>query len=137
MSISATLSRCRLSELEPFVNRVCDTQQVDILEEPSGAMVMMKHRDPLEKTPFFLGEVFVTQCTVKVSGHIGYGCVTGHDLQRALYAAICDAVWGSDLPLKEELYRAVRSAQASLDEDDRRQNAMVAGTRVDFVTQPE
>ena len=137
MNISGTLSRCRLEDIEAFVHRTCDTEQVEILDEPSGAMVMMKHRDPLEKTPFYLGEVFVTQCTVKVSGHIGYGCVIGSDVKRAMYAAICDAVWGGDLPLKEELCAAVRNAQSFIDDEDLRQAALVERTRVDFVTRPE
>ncbi|MBN2509702.1 MAG: phosphonate C-P lyase system protein PhnG [Spirochaetales bacterium] len=146
MNISQTLSACRIEDIEAFVQRVCDREEILVMEKPSGAMVMMKHRDPLEKTPFYIGEVYVTQCTVKVSGHIGYGCVMGHDAQRALYAAICDAVEGSSTSsqdkndlgyLRSELHEAAEAANKRLDAARQTQEAMTAGTRVDFVTRPE
>ena len=54
-------------------------------------LVMLPMRDSVENVDFHLGEVLVSEAHISdADGHIGYGMVTGRDLERAMAMAVVD-----------------------------------------------
>ena len=92
MNIAEIISNGDIKELKSIAEFIVECLPCRVTAEPSAGMVMVKVVDPLEKTPFYLGEAYATQCEVEIEGKIGYGCVLGNDEERALYGAILDAV---------------------------------------------
>lgn len=129
---SEIVAEADLAAVRAAAEFVAEQATVRVLREPSGAMVMVRHVDPLQHTPFYLGEAHVTECEVDVDGVPGYGCVLGESEERALCAAIVDAVMASDAPLKTQVAEVLADAGRALEERRRAESARVAATRVDF-----
>ena len=97
-------------------------------------LVMVPMRDTVKNVDFHLGEVLVSEAHITdAAGHVGYGMVTGRDLERAMAMAVVDlsvsARGQDDAPtsfLKQE-----RVHLAAADEERMRQ---VEATRVEMET---
>lgn len=73
---------------------------VEVLANRTG-LVMLPYTDTVQGTPFFLGEVLVSEAHVRVGGQEGYGACLGRDLEQALAIALADAVLQSHPPLPQ------------------------------------
>ncbi|HEX9061495.1 MAG TPA: phosphonate C-P lyase system protein PhnG, partial [Clostridia bacterium] len=91
MEYSEIAAEGRLENLKLIAEKIAGMFPLSVITPPSSGMIMIQHTDPVEKTPFYLGEAFVTKCEVDIAGNIGFGCVLGDDPERALYSAIIDA----------------------------------------------
>jgi phosphonate C-P lyase system protein PhnG len=141
---SEIVSEGDLAALETIADRIADRTRIRLLKEPAPAMVMVRHVDPLDKTPFNLGEVYVTECEAEVDGVLGYGCCVGKEEARALFAAIIDAVLvdenssvgengknGSGA-LATEVRAWLQEEAERIEERRSLERRAVSGTKVDF-----
>ena len=103
MHYSQVVAEGRLEKLKEITEKIVAEFQCKIIQHPSPGMVMVKHIDPIEKTPFYLGEAYVTQCEIEVEGKLGYGCVLGNEPERAIYGAIIDASLGNGMVVPQEV----------------------------------
>ena len=63
---------------------------IDVIANRTG-LVMVPMRDSVEQVDFHLGEVLVSEAHIAdAEGRIGYGMVTGRDLERAMAMAVVD-----------------------------------------------
>jgi alpha-D-ribose 1-methylphosphonate 5-triphosphate synthase subunit PhnG len=132
LDYSAVTAEAELEAVRSMAEAVAGRFSVRLLRPPEPAMVMVRHREPLENTPFYLGEAYVTECEVEVDGRPGYGCVLGPSEERALCAAIVDAVMGTAHPFAAELQPLLEEQAASLAARRLREARAVGSTRVDF-----
>lgn len=123
------------SELaDALAAEILKTYEVKTLEEPNGGLVMVKVRESAQRSLFYMGEVFVTECKVSVDDCIGIGIVTGQAQEVAYKLAVIDAAYQAglqetqgweELLLKEE--QAIEQKRAAMLEQ-------VLKTKVDFET---
>jgi len=106
--------------------------EVKILKPPAPGMVMVRHADPLEHTLFLLGETYVTECGVEVDGRLGYGASIGSEDERALCAALVDAVVGAGHPAAPVIVPLLEAERERIKERYDRESVAVASTRVSF-----
>ena len=71
---------------------------VTTVEKSNNGMVMVKVRESAQRSLFYLGEVFITECKVMVNGHLGIGMVRGHEPELAYSLAVVDAACNANLP---------------------------------------
>ncbi|MDB5587190.1 MAG: phnG [Devosia sp.] len=85
------LARARPERLKQFAETLLDTMvDVSVLANRTG-LVMVPMRDTVENVDFHLGEVLVSEAHIADgAGHVGYGMVTGRDLERAMAVAVVD-----------------------------------------------
>jgi phosphonate C-P lyase system protein PhnG len=121
-----------LTLLGGIAEYISDNANVHVVKKPSPAMVMVRHTDPLEKTPFHLGEAYVTECEVEVEGVIGYSCVLGQESERALYGALIDAVQSAKTELKNRVNLMLERVGKALEKKWESEAKEVSGTKVDF-----
>jgi len=97
-------------------------------------LVMVPMRDTVKNVDFHLGEVLVSQAHITdAAGHVGYGMVTGRDLERAMAMAVIDlsvAARGQDNATTSFLEQE-RAHLAAADDERMRQ---VEATRVEMET---
>ena len=128
MGLAARSRPDRLRELLP------ELPAHDLLRAPEIGAVMVEGRAGGTGTPFNLGEMTVTRCSVRLgSGEVGHAHVQGRDRDHARRAAVLDALMQTDaaqgleggvlapLAKEEAARRTVRAARA-------------AATRVEFFT---
>ena len=98
-------------------------------------LVMVRGRIGGDGQPFNVGEATVTRAAVRIaSGEIGFAYLLGRDREKALLAAICDAVW-QNKDQRDAIERHVLAPiRARQDTERRRKQARTAATRVDFFT---
>jgi alpha-D-ribose 1-methylphosphonate 5-triphosphate synthase subunit PhnG len=95
---------------------------------------MMPVQDSVEQSPFYLGEVLITEATVEIEGTIGYGFTLEVNLERALCFAIIDAALRHDLPEAREI-QGLLARQTEIIKNKRLQEKrLIAATRVNFTT---
>jgi alpha-D-ribose 1-methylphosphonate 5-triphosphate synthase subunit PhnG len=98
---------------------------------------MMGVAESVQQTPFYLGEVLITQAVVKVGEQIGYGYIMGDDLERADCIAIIDAVLPGSDPAADMVRSFVAKTLEALKMRDRVEYSAVAQTKVKFDTMEE
>jgi len=100
---------------------------------PETGLVMVRGRAGGGGNPFNLGEATVTRATVRLeTGEVGHAYCLGRDGDKAVQAALFDALWQRDSATVEAAVLApLRAEQA---EADSRRRDETAATRVDFFT---
>lgn len=132
MDYSMVVASGRLAVLKQVAELITDRLVCKVITHPSPGMIMIKHTDPLEGTPFFLGEAFATQCEVETGGNMGYGCVLGDEPERALYGAIIDSVLGNGLDISGEIIPDLEAEKKYILDKWSEESKLVSKTKVDF-----
>jgi len=103
------------------------------LRGPETGLVMVRGRAGGSGSPFNLGEMTVTRCTVRLaSGVAGHAYVAGRDERRAELAAVADALLQDPArhgALRDSLIRPLAEAQR---EQRLARAEKAAATRVEF-----
>lgn len=102
---------------------------VTIVKKPEKSLTMIRMREPVKQSLFYLGEAIVTEAVVTLEGTVGTAVTMGDDFEKTLYMAVIDAAENKgvfaheDLLVKWEQTQQRRIAQ---------ENAMFQHTKVDF-----
>ncbi len=110
-------SRARASQLQAYIREAGDLPTFAEIRPPEIGMVMVRARIAGSGSPFNLGEMTVTRCTVSALGFTGHALVRGRRLDHARLAALADALlqdesWFATLTIK--LIQPLRRAEARL-----------------------
>lgn len=109
-------------------------EAIRVVRGPLTGLVMMTAQDSFE-TPFYLGEVLVTEAEVDYGGCRGYGMVLGDDADRAIARATMEAIGASmNRVLLERLNLFLTDENRKLEARRKRAASLIASTRVDFET---
>jgi alpha-D-ribose 1-methylphosphonate 5-triphosphate synthase subunit PhnG len=105
------------------------------LRGPETGLVMVRGRAGGDGSPFNLGEMTVTRCTVRLEdGTVGHGYVAGRDARQAELAALLDALL-QDTARRPGLEAAVIAPLEAAQSARRAAQARrAAATRVEFFT---
>ncbi len=128
------LARVGQTELEEAWARWPDRPAFEILKKPEFGLVMLRGRTGSTGSPFNLGEATVTRAVVRLSsGELGFAHILGREREKALLAAIFDALWQTSARNRVEQV-ILSPARARLAEATRRKQRETAATRVNFFT---
>src|SRR5688500_10236857 len=109
--------------------------QYKVIRGPETGLVMVRGRMGGGGDAFNLGEATVTRATVRIeTGEVGHAYCLGSDRDKALQAAVFDALWQlpeTQAAVETEVLAPLRTA---VDDADRRRRAETAAPRVDFFT---
>lgn len=128
------LAKAPAADLAALWSKQAFAPDHSILRAPEIGGVMVRGRAGAVGAAFNLGEMTVTRCAIKLaSGEVGHGYVQGRDKDKALIAALADALMQTDsAPLVEaEILAPLRE---SLAEAKASRAAKAASTKVDFFT---
>lgn len=129
----AVLARANARELEDLLEQYAVMPRYTKLRGPQAGLVMVRGRTGGGGTPFNLGEMTVTRCTVRTeSGQVGHAYVAGRDARQAELAAVLDAMLQD--PLHSVALQADVIAPLAEAQQARRTAtaAKAAATRVEF-----
>jgi alpha-D-ribose 1-methylphosphonate 5-triphosphate synthase subunit PhnG len=89
----AVLARAKADRIAALLSACGDLPAHTIIRGPEGGLVMVRGRAGGGGSPFNLGEMTVTRCTVRIeTGFIGHAYVAGREERRAELAALVDAL---------------------------------------------
>lgn len=89
-----------------IANQIKEKEEITIVKEPEKVLTMIKMREPVKQSLFYLGEVIVTEAAVAVGGANGVAVLMGDDYEKTSSMAIIDAafnsgVWQDETPFLE------------------------------------
>lgn len=123
------MSKANRSEIISLADKVRNTHEVVVIKEPEKALTMIKMREPVKESLFYLGEVIVTEATVSVDGTNGTAVAMGDDFEKTLSMAIIDAAYNGRFFEEESVLLKMEEEQISMEE---KENAMFMKTMVNF-----
>lgn len=132
--------RCRIliegsgKLLKELAEEIEGSYPVQIIDEPNEGVVMVRMRDTARKTPFYLGEVLVTEAKVQVDGAVGIGIIKGHHPGRAYRLALVDGAWNCGAGEIVKWTERLERERSLLEEVLRIEEGRIGRTRVDFST---
>ena len=128
-----TLSAAPAGRLESLWLALGITPEYRLVRGPETGLVMIRGRAGGGGNPFNLGEATVTRATVRLaSGEVGHSYALGRDGEKAVRAALLDALWQCEPErIETEVLEPLRNAAA---EADGKVRAETAATRVNFFT---
>lgn len=114
-----------------IANQIKEKEEITIVKEPEKVLTMIKMREPVKQSLFYLGEVIVTEAAVAVGGANGVAVLMGDDYEKTSSMAIIDAafnsgVWQDETPFLE--------MEEQLLAQEEKENALFQKTMVDFKT---
>ena len=123
------LSRAERSDVIRLGQELQQQYSMTIVKKPEKSLTMIRMREPVKKSLFYLGEAIITEAVVTLEGTVGTAVTMGDDFEKTLYMAVIDAAENrgvfahNDLLLEWEQAQQRRIAQ---------ENAMFQKTKVDF-----
>ena len=130
----SVLARSEPKRLKALAERLLENLgDINVIANRTG-LVMVPMRDTVENVDFHLGEVLVSEAHITdAAGAVGYGMITGRDLERAMAMAVVDLAMATGIGNAEieALLDGERSRLAAIDDDRMRR---VEATRVEMET---
>lgn len=134
---TAILSNADRNEVEAAAKLISDKYEVKIVKAPQKTLTMVKMREPVGASVFYLGEILCCECTVDIGGTIGFSVIMGDDFEKAQNCAIIDAAITAGLKECEELYAFIVKLGVQQTQERRKLNGEILKSKVDFHTMGE
>lgn len=123
------LAKAEEKVVEQYANEIKNGHEVVIIKKPEKSLAMIKMREPVKESLFYLGEVMITEAVVELEGKKGIAVMMGDAYERVLAMAVIDAAINADVfPHMEELLVLEKEQR----EQEEKENAMFMKTKVDF-----
>jgi alpha-D-ribose 1-methylphosphonate 5-triphosphate synthase subunit PhnG len=100
-----------------------------VVKEPEKTLVMVKMREPVKQSLFYIGEVMVSEAIVEIDGTKGIAVAMGDDYEKTLDMAIIDAACNKGIFDGDPALLKLEKAQMDF---EMKENAMHMKTMVNF-----
>lgn len=132
MELQDVLTRGDFPLWQEIARGIAERHEVKVVQNPDTCLVMMQALDSVGGTPFCLGEVLISEAAVTVDGVVGYGVAIEDEPARVLCFAVINAALAARVPEEEEILSAIAAEKERLLRMQRREDSLVAGTKVCF-----
>ncbi|WP_307761351.1 phosphonate C-P lyase system protein PhnG [uncultured Phascolarctobacterium sp.] len=105
---------------------------VSIVKEPAKTLAMIKLREPVQNSLFYLGEALVCDIVVELGGTKGTAVVLGDDFDKVSAMAVIDAAFNKKVAETAELTTVLERLAARRQKELELENGLYAKTIVDF-----
>ncbi|OIK15126.1 phosphonate C-P lyase system protein PhnG [Bacillus sp. MUM 116] len=117
-----------------MAKEILDNYDVAIIEEPNNGLIMVKVRESAQKSLFYIGEVFVTECKARINDSLGIGIVSGHDKELSNHLAVIDAAYKAALKETESWEYLLLEEERKINTEKVARMNQVLKTKVSFET---
>jgi alpha-D-ribose 1-methylphosphonate 5-triphosphate synthase subunit PhnG len=120
-----------------LAEQIRSTYALEVIEDPNEGLVMVKMRENAQNFLFYIGEVYVTECKVRLQGIVGVGIVRGHQPELATNLAIIDAAYRARLTETADWLPRLQQEQEDIQQQEAHQTQLLRATQVNFETMEE
>ena len=85
------LSRAQRSDVIRLGKMLQQQYPVTIVKKPEKSLTMIRMREPVKNSLFYLGEAIITEAVVSLGDTVGTAVTMGDDFEKTLHMAIIDA----------------------------------------------
>ncbi|MDO5416070.1 MAG: phosphonate C-P lyase system protein PhnG [Lachnospiraceae bacterium] len=127
--LSKILARCTRETVHTLADEIRAEHDIVIVKAPEKSLAMIKMREPVKETLFYLGEVIICEAIVSLDGVKGMAALMGDDFDKVLDMAVIDAACSRGVFREEAFLTELEKAQ---EERRQKENAMFMNTMVNF-----
>jgi alpha-D-ribose 1-methylphosphonate 5-triphosphate synthase subunit PhnG len=127
--LTKILAKADRRNVAAMADGIRNTHRPVIVKTPGKTLTMIKMREPVKQSLFYIGEVIVSEAVVEIDGVQGAAVVMGDDAEKALDIAIIDAAINKGVFTGIEMLLAIEKQQHDL---LMRENALHLKTMVNF-----
>jgi len=127
--LTKILAKAEEYDVAALSNRIQKMYPPVIIKEPTKALTMIKMREPVKQSLFYIGEVIVCEATVEIDGTKGFAVLMGDNGEKVLDMAIIDAAVNKGVFTQTDTLLQLEKQQG---EREMRENALHMKTMVNF-----
>lgn len=130
--LSAILAGATAQEVEAAAQEIKDTCEIQILKQPQKTLVMVKVRESVKKSLFYLGEILATECMVTVNGKKGASVMAGDDFDKCISAAVIDGFLNDETQDHSRVLEQIRKLGEKQKREREKLNRQLRKSEVNF-----
>ncbi|MDQ0232738.1 phosphonate C-P lyase system protein PhnG [Metabacillus malikii] len=119
---------------QELAQSIIGNYRVTVIQAPEHGLVMLKLRETSQRSLFYPGEVFVTECKVQINCTIGIGIVMGDNHELAHNLAVIDAAYEAGLPETAQWTDRLLIEEQNIAAQQAKRNQAILKTKVNFET---
>lgn len=123
------LAKADAEDISAMAEKIKNRYSIVIIKEPNKTLAMIKMREPVKESLFYIGEVLVCEAIVELDNVKGIAVTMGDDLNKTLDMAIIDAAYNKGVFEDEAKLLNIEMTQIELEQ---KENAMHLKTMVSF-----
>lgn len=127
--ISKILARADREAVKQLADAIKAKHTPVIVKAPEKSLTMIRMREPVQESLFYLGEVIVSEAIVDIDGTKGMAVLMGDDFEKVLDMAVIDAACNKGVFEEYALLEQWEQEQRTKIE---KENAMFMQTMVNF-----
>jgi alpha-D-ribose 1-methylphosphonate 5-triphosphate synthase subunit PhnG len=106
-----------------------EKQRITVIKEPAKSLAMIRMREPVKESLFYLGEVIVCEASVLLGQTKGTAVTMGDDFEKVMDMAVLDAAVNAGIIQEEDALLILEVAQTA---ETEKENALYLNTMVSF-----
>ena len=106
-----------------------EKQRITVIKEPAKSLAMIRMREPVKESLFYLGEVIVCEASVLLGQTKGTAVTMGDDFENVMDMAVLDAAVNAGIFQGEDALLILEAAQTA---ETEKENALYLNTMVSF-----
>ena len=106
-----------------------EKQRITVIKEPAKSLAMIRMREPVKESLFYLGEVIVCEASVLLGQTKGTAVTMGDDFEKVMDMAVLDAAVNAGIFQEEDVLLILEAAQTA---ETEKENALYLNTMVSF-----
>lgn len=126
------LSLAEPEQVMEISNLITDRYPVISIRPAQKTLTMIKVREPVGASLFYLGEILCCECMVEVEGAKGFAVLAGDDFDKTTAAAVIDAALNANVDGVEEVMKQLIALETQQKEDRAPMNAQIMKSKVNF-----
>ena len=123
-----------MEKKELFRIMAAEKYGVSVVKAPAKTLAMIKLREPVKNSLFYLGEALVCDTVVELGGTKGTAVVMGDDFDKVSSMAVIDAAFNRQVSELDELKTVLQRLSMRQQREQELENGLYAKTMVDFQT---
>lgn len=123
------LSKADAAVVQGFAEEIKAQHETVIIKKPEKSLAMIKMREPVKESLFYLGEVMITEAIVEVNAQKGIAVTMGDQFDKTLNMALIDAAVNAGVFTHMDVLEKLEQEQKLVEE---KENAMFMNTMVNF-----
>ncbi len=127
--ISKILARAGKDQVKRLADEIKKDYSPVIVKAPEKSLTMIRMREPVQESLFYLGEVIVSEAIVDLVGAKGVAVLMGDDFDKVLDMAVIDAACNKGVFQRYDILEQLEKEQTLRLE---KENALFMQTMVSF-----
>ena len=114
-----------------YAAEIKEEAEIIIIKNPEKSLAMIKMREPVKSSLFYIGEVIITEAIVLVNNNKGMAVTMGDNYEKTLSMAIIDGAINAGI---FRHYNQLVRFEQEIKIEEEKENSLFMKTKVDFHT---